>query len=61
MHHRDLSDGYFTPDNYKMLSGGDIDIPIYEAKMTGDSRLVVSDIILLSLIDREPSTRTVLH
>ncbi|RDX51441.1 hypothetical protein OH76DRAFT_1481370 [Lentinus brumalis] len=37
---KDLSDGYFTPDNYKMLSGGDIDIPIYEAKMTGDSRLV---------------------
>ncbi|RPD59343.1 hypothetical protein L226DRAFT_495257 [Lentinus tigrinus ALCF2SS1-7] len=36
----DLSHGYFTPDNQKLLSGGDINIPIYEAKMTGDSRLV---------------------
>ncbi|KAI0757657.1 hypothetical protein C8Q80DRAFT_1092486 [Daedaleopsis nitida] len=37
---RDLSNGYFTKDNHKMLSGGKIDVPIYEAKMTRDSRLV---------------------
>ena len=37
-----LSNGYFTSDNHKPLIGGEVDVPIYEAKMTRDSRLVVS-------------------
>lgn len=35
-----LSGGHFSPDNHKRLVGGDKGIHIYEAKMTGDLRLV---------------------
>ncbi|KAI1785582.1 hypothetical protein LXA43DRAFT_1185708 [Ganoderma leucocontextum] len=35
-----LSNGHFSDDNQKRLTGLDIEIPIYEAKMTGDTRLV---------------------
>lgn len=38
---KELSNGYFTPDNHKPLIGVEIGVPIYEAKMTGNSRLVV--------------------
>ena len=38
---RDLSNGNFTKDNHKKLTGGDVDVPIYEAKMTKNTRLVV--------------------
>lgn len=41
--------GYFSRDNYKILAGGDNDIPVYEAKMTRDSRLIVSRTALPSL------------
>ncbi|EJF58550.1 P-loop containing nucleoside triphosphate hydrolase protein, partial [Dichomitus squalens LYAD-421 SS1] len=37
---KDLSHGNFTKDNHKKLTGVEVDIPIYEAKMTRDSRLV---------------------
>ncbi|THH29327.1 hypothetical protein EUX98_g4868 [Antrodiella citrinella] len=39
---KELSHGQFSRDNHKQLdlAGSDIQIPIYEAKMTGDSRLV---------------------
>jgi hypothetical protein len=40
--HRELSRGQFSPDNQKLLSGPAIGIPIYEAKMTRDLRLIVS-------------------
>jgi hypothetical protein len=38
---RELSHGMFSADNQKRLVGPNAEIPIYEAKMTGDSRLVV--------------------
>ncbi|KAI0292973.1 P-loop containing nucleoside triphosphate hydrolase protein [Multifurca ochricompacta] len=37
---RELSNGHFSDDNQKRLTGANILIPIYEAKMTRDSRLV---------------------
>ncbi|KAI0089815.1 hypothetical protein BDY19DRAFT_86920 [Irpex rosettiformis] len=37
---RELSNGHFSDDNQKRLTGSDNDVPIYEAKMTRDSRLV---------------------
>ncbi|EPQ56620.1 P-loop containing nucleoside triphosphate hydrolase protein [Gloeophyllum trabeum ATCC 11539] len=36
----DLSKGHFSKDNQKRLTGPSLDVPIYEAKMTGDLRLV---------------------
>lgn len=39
---RELSKGHFSDDNQKRLTGSDNEIPIFEAKMTSDSRLVVS-------------------
>lgn len=38
---RELSHGQFSADNQKKLTGPGTEIPIYEAKMTGNSRLVV--------------------
>jgi hypothetical protein len=38
---RELSNGHFSDDNQKRLNGPNIDVPIYEAKMTRDQRLVV--------------------
>ncbi|KAJ6519176.1 hypothetical protein C8R45DRAFT_1204389 [Mycena sanguinolenta] len=37
---KELSNGHFSPDNQKRLNGQHVDIPVYEAKMTGDLRLV---------------------
>ncbi|KAL0950586.1 hypothetical protein HGRIS_007378 [Hohenbuehelia grisea] len=37
---KELSLGHFSRDNQKHLAGASTEIPIYEAKMTGDSRLV---------------------
>ncbi|KAI0757678.1 hypothetical protein C8Q80DRAFT_1134850 [Daedaleopsis nitida] len=37
---KELSKGHFSDDNQKRLTGLDVEIPIYEAKMTGDTRLV---------------------
>ncbi|KAJ6573853.1 hypothetical protein DFH09DRAFT_1311930 [Mycena vulgaris] len=37
---KELSNGHFSPDNHKRLNGHQVEIPIYEAKMTGDLRLV---------------------
>lgn len=42
---RELSNGHFSSDNQKKLNGPATEIPIYEAKMTRDSRLVVSELI----------------
>ena len=39
---KELSFGEFSNDNQKRLTGQEIPIPIYEAKMTRDTRLVVS-------------------
>jgi len=39
---RDLSRGHFSADNNKKLSGSDnTQVPVFEAKMTGNLRLVV--------------------
>ena len=46
---RELSNGHFSDDNQKRLNGTDIPIPIYEAKMTRDSRLVVGVLLLADL------------
>lgn len=45
--YRELSNGHFSDDNQKRLTGANIPVPIYEAKMTRDSRLVVGDILRL--------------
>ncbi|OBZ79119.1 hypothetical protein A0H81_00134 [Grifola frondosa] len=37
---RELSKGHFSDDNQKRLTGLEVEVPIYEAKMTRDSRLV---------------------
>ncbi|KAH9971205.1 hypothetical protein BGW80DRAFT_1322645 [Lactifluus volemus] len=37
---KELSNGHFSDDNQKRLNGTSIPVPIYEAKMTRDSRLV---------------------
>ncbi|TFK51882.1 hypothetical protein OE88DRAFT_1699141 [Heliocybe sulcata] len=37
---QELSRGHFSDDNQKRLTGPNLDIPIYEAKMTRDLRLV---------------------
>ncbi|KAI0641201.1 hypothetical protein C8Q79DRAFT_992409 [Trametes meyenii] len=37
---KELSKGHFSDDNQKRLTGLNVEIPIYEAKMTGDTRLV---------------------
>lgn len=37
---KQLSNGHFSDDNHKRLNGPDAGIPIYEAKMTRDLRLV---------------------
>nr|GAT46622.1 predicted protein [Mycena chlorophos] len=36
----ELSNGHFSPDNQKRLNHKQVDVPVYEAKMTGDLRLV---------------------
>jgi hypothetical protein len=41
---RELSRGHFSSDNQKRLNGAAGDIPIFEAKMTSDLRLVASPI-----------------
>ncbi|PCH33059.1 hypothetical protein WOLCODRAFT_14494 [Wolfiporia cocos MD-104 SS10] len=38
----ELSNGHFSADNHKPLTGPELDIPVYEAKMTGDTRLVTA-------------------
>ncbi|KAJ7794031.1 P-loop containing nucleoside triphosphate hydrolase protein, partial [Mycena olivaceomarginata] len=37
---RDLSNGDFSPANYKQINGGNVEVPIYEAKVTEELRLV---------------------
>jgi hypothetical protein len=41
-YNRELSNGHFSEDNQKRLTGPNTPVPIYEAKMTRDKRLVVS-------------------
>jgi hypothetical protein len=53
---RELSNGHFSDDNQKRLTGKNIPVPIYEAKMARDSRLVVG--VVLSLVD-VPSNRMI--
>ncbi|TEB14983.1 hypothetical protein FA13DRAFT_1805226 [Coprinellus micaceus] len=37
---KELSKGHFSTDNQKRLNGADLEVPLYEAKMTGNTRLV---------------------
>ena len=46
MARRDLSHGHFSEDNQKRLVGSSWEIPIFEAKMTGDTRLVVGSTLV---------------
>jgi hypothetical protein len=39
---RELSEGFFSASNQKHLVGNDNEVPVFEAKMTGDTRLVYS-------------------
>lgn len=47
---RELSHGHFSDDNQKRLIGADIPVPIFEAKMTRDSRLVVGIVLCLTYL-----------
>lgn len=38
--YRKLSNGVFRPDDHKRLKGRDVGVPVFEAKMTRDTRLV---------------------
>jgi hypothetical protein len=38
---KELSNGHFSDDNQKRLTGPSTEIPVFEAKMTRDTRLVV--------------------
>jgi len=40
---RQLSQGHFSRDNQKSLTGPKTKLPVYEAKMTRDTRLVVRE------------------
>lgn len=40
--YRELSKGHFSDDNHKRLTGLNVGVPVYEAKMSRDLRLVVS-------------------
>ena len=53
---RELSSGHFSDDNQKRLTGKNNPVPIYEAKMTRDSRLVVG--VVMGLADL-PSNRRI--
>jgi hypothetical protein len=57
--YRELSNGHFSDDNQKRLTGTNIPVPIYEAKMTRDSRLVVGEVLSFSDLpsDRKDSIR----
>jgi hypothetical protein len=48
---RELSNGHFSDDNQKRLNSPSIHVPIYEAKMTSDQRLVVSCSACLRILD----------
>ncbi|KAJ7237474.1 hypothetical protein B0H12DRAFT_1238216 [Mycena haematopus] len=37
---RDLSNGDFSPDSYQQINGGNVEVPIYRAKITEELRLV---------------------
>ncbi|KAK6977441.1 UvrD-like helicase ATP-binding domain-containing protein, partial [Favolaschia claudopus] len=37
---RELSNGIFSPDNYKPINGENVEVPIYEAMVTAELRLV---------------------
>ncbi|KAJ7171695.1 hypothetical protein C8R43DRAFT_874648, partial [Mycena crocata] len=37
---RDLSNGDFSPGNYRQINGSNVEIPIYEAKVTEELRMV---------------------
>lgn len=39
--YRELSEGFFSDSNQKLLSGNAKDIPIYEAKLSRDLRIIV--------------------
>jgi hypothetical protein len=40
---RQLSQGHFSRDNQKSLVGPKMKLPVYEAMMTGDTRIVVCE------------------
>ncbi|KAI0369977.1 hypothetical protein BV20DRAFT_330785 [Pilatotrama ljubarskyi] len=49
---QELSRGHFSNDNHKMLTGPNLGIPVYEAKMSRDLRLVPSHKVPYSLRSR---------
>ena len=47
---RELSLGFFSADNQKRLCGPTTAVPVFEAKMTRDLRLVVCDTFFFVMI-----------
>ncbi|KAF5377115.1 hypothetical protein D9757_008781 [Collybiopsis confluens] len=50
---KELSNGHFSPDNQKRLSGPSSEVPIFEAKMTADLRLIYQIDIVTSDDERD--------
>ncbi|KIK71556.1 hypothetical protein GYMLUDRAFT_33762 [Collybiopsis luxurians FD-317 M1] len=50
---KELSNGHFSPDNQKRLSGPTSDVPVFEAKMTADLRLIYQIDIVASDDERD--------
>ncbi|KAF9042114.1 hypothetical protein BJ165DRAFT_1529567 [Panaeolus papilionaceus] len=53
----DLSNGHFSRDNHKRLNGLKTEIPVYEAKITGDLRLIYIVDCILSPTDNQRETQ----
>ncbi|KAF5377111.1 hypothetical protein D9757_008780 [Collybiopsis confluens] len=50
---KELSNGHFSPDNQKRLSGPGSEVPVFEAKMTADLRLIYQIDIVTSDDERD--------
>ncbi|KAJ3997585.1 hypothetical protein F5050DRAFT_1750599 [Lentinula boryana] len=50
---KELSNGHFSADNQKRLSGPSSEVPIFEAKMTGDLRLIYQIDVVANDDERE--------
>ncbi|KAJ3739795.1 hypothetical protein DFH05DRAFT_1546449 [Lentinula detonsa] len=50
---KELSTGHFSADNQKRLSGPSVEVPIFEAKMTGDLRLIYQIDVVANDDERE--------
>ncbi|KAE9400953.1 P-loop containing nucleoside triphosphate hydrolase protein [Gymnopus androsaceus JB14] len=55
---RELSNGHFSADNQKRLSGPSSEVPVFEAKMTGDLRLIYQVDIVANDEEKDKRSRS---